>query len=120
MALMRKMRAPHTYTTEDTVEINCHGGVFVVKKVLETALQPQPLNHSLFSGAISGVPGRNHDMAVRFDTFAAGYNIFVILQSRMNHSSFVRIHRFRRDWDRSHQRRAGGCDRRTDFSYALW
>lgn len=37
--LLMLMRAPHTYTTEDTVEINCHGGVFVVKKVLETALQ---------------------------------------------------------------------------------
>lgn len=33
------MRAPHTYTGEDTVEINCHGGVYVVKKVLETVIK---------------------------------------------------------------------------------
>lgn len=29
------MKAPNSYTTEDTVEINCHGGVFIVKKILE-------------------------------------------------------------------------------------
>lgn len=33
------MRAPKTYTGEDTVEINCHGGLFIVKKVLETVLK---------------------------------------------------------------------------------
>lgn len=33
------MRAPHTYTTEDTVEIDCHGGILVMQKVLETALK---------------------------------------------------------------------------------
>lgn len=32
------MRAPRSYTTEDTVEINCHGGVLLVRKVLETVL----------------------------------------------------------------------------------
>ncbi len=33
------MRKPHSYTTEDTVEINCHGGVYVVKRVLSAALK---------------------------------------------------------------------------------
>ncbi len=33
------MLAPKSYTTEDTVEINCHGGVMVVKKVLETVIK---------------------------------------------------------------------------------
>ena len=33
--LVMLMRGPRSFTTEDTVEINCHGGVFVVKKVLE-------------------------------------------------------------------------------------
>ncbi|MBR6322932.1 MAG: tRNA uridine-5-carboxymethylaminomethyl(34) synthesis GTPase MnmE [Lachnospiraceae bacterium] len=33
--LVSVMRAPHTYTGEDTVEINCHGGVLVAKRVLE-------------------------------------------------------------------------------------
>lgn len=33
------MKAPNTYTRENTVEIDCHGGVFVVKRVLETVLK---------------------------------------------------------------------------------
>lgn len=37
--LVTIMRAPRTFTGEDTVEINCHGGVYVVNKVLETVLK---------------------------------------------------------------------------------
>jgi len=37
--LVMLMRGPRSFTTEDTVEINCHGGVFVVKKVLETVIR---------------------------------------------------------------------------------
>lgn len=37
--LVTVMRAPRTFTGEDTVEINCHGGVFVVKRILETVLK---------------------------------------------------------------------------------
>jgi len=33
------MRAPKTYTREDVVEINCHGGVLVIKKVLSLVLK---------------------------------------------------------------------------------
>lgn len=33
------MRAPRSYTMEDTVEINCHGGVLMVQKVLEAVLK---------------------------------------------------------------------------------
>ena len=33
------MKAPRSYTAEDTVEINCHGGILVVSQVLETVLQ---------------------------------------------------------------------------------
>lgn len=29
------MKAPKSFTTEDTVEINCHGGILVTKKILE-------------------------------------------------------------------------------------
>lgn len=29
------MKAPRSYTTEDTVEINCHGGVLMMRKILE-------------------------------------------------------------------------------------
>lgn len=32
------MRAPSTYTREDTVEINCHGGILVMKKVLAAVI----------------------------------------------------------------------------------
>lgn len=30
-------RAPHSYTGEDTVEISCHGGIYLTQKVLEAA-----------------------------------------------------------------------------------
>ena len=33
------MRAPRSYTTEDTVEIDCHGGALVVRRVLELAIK---------------------------------------------------------------------------------
>ena len=37
--LVMLMRAPRTFTGEDTVEINCHGGTYVVKRVLETVIK---------------------------------------------------------------------------------
>ena len=37
--LVSVMKAPHTYTTEDIVEINCHGGITTTNKVLETLLK---------------------------------------------------------------------------------
>jgi len=37
--LVSVMRAPHTYTTEDVVEINCHGGMAVTRKVLRLVLE---------------------------------------------------------------------------------
>ncbi|MDD5830295.1 MAG: tRNA uridine-5-carboxymethylaminomethyl(34) synthesis GTPase MnmE [Lachnospira sp.] len=33
------MRAPNTYTREDVVEIDCHGGILVTRKVLEAAIK---------------------------------------------------------------------------------
>lgn len=42
------MKAPFTYTTEDIVEINCHGGFIPVKKILELVLN---------MGARSAEPG---------------------------------------------------------------
>lgn len=32
--LVSVMRAPHTFTAEDVVEVNCHGGMYVTKAVL--------------------------------------------------------------------------------------
>ena len=36
--LVSFFRAPKTYTREDIVEINCHGGVFITKKILALIL----------------------------------------------------------------------------------
>ena len=37
--LVMIMRAPRTFTGEDTVEIDCNGGVYAMKRVLETVLK---------------------------------------------------------------------------------
>lgn len=37
--LVMLMRGPHTFTGEDTVEIDCHGGVYVIKKILEACIR---------------------------------------------------------------------------------
>lgn len=33
------MRGPRSYTREDTVEIDCHGGIYVTKRILETVIK---------------------------------------------------------------------------------
>ena len=33
------MKAPRSYTAEDTVEINCHGGILMMRKILELVVQ---------------------------------------------------------------------------------
>lgn len=42
------MKAPNSYTAEDTVEIDCHGGLVVTKRILETVLK---------NGAVIAAPG---------------------------------------------------------------
>ena len=42
------MKNPHSYTGEDTVEIDCHGGMLILKKVLDLVLK---------NGARSAEPG---------------------------------------------------------------
>ena len=42
------MKAPNTYTKEDIVEIDCHGGTFVMRKILSAVIE---------SGAIPAEPG---------------------------------------------------------------
>ncbi|MEG0215561.1 MAG: tRNA uridine-5-carboxymethylaminomethyl(34) synthesis GTPase MnmE, partial [Hungatella sp.] len=37
--LVLVMKGPHSYTAEDTVEIDCHGGVLMMKKILETVIK---------------------------------------------------------------------------------
>ena len=37
--LVSVFRAPHSYTTEDTVEINCHGGLYAADRVLSACIE---------------------------------------------------------------------------------
>ena len=37
--LIMLMKAPRSYTTEDTIEIDCHGGVLILKKVLSLLIE---------------------------------------------------------------------------------
>lgn len=37
--LVMLMKGPRSFTAEDTVEINCHGGVYAMKRVLETVIR---------------------------------------------------------------------------------
>ena len=46
--LVSVMNGPHSYTGEDVVEINCHGGMIVIRKILEIVLK---------NGARSAEPG---------------------------------------------------------------
>ena len=46
--LVMLMKAPRTFTGEDTVEINCHGGILILEKVLHAVLK---------SGARLALPG---------------------------------------------------------------
>jgi len=46
--ILTVMRAPKTYTREDVVEINCHAGIAVLKKIFELVLQ---------EGARAALPG---------------------------------------------------------------
>lgn len=38
-AMLTVMRAPRSYTKEDTIEINCHGGILTARKLLSLCLQ---------------------------------------------------------------------------------
>lgn len=46
--LVSVMKAPHTFTGENTVEINCHGGILVARKVLDLLVR---------KGAVLAEPG---------------------------------------------------------------
>ncbi|MFR2365953.1 MAG: tRNA uridine-5-carboxymethylaminomethyl(34) synthesis GTPase MnmE [Eubacterium sp.] len=46
--LVLVMKNPHSYTGEDTVEIDCHGGMLILKKVLDLVIK---------NGAKSAAPG---------------------------------------------------------------
>lgn len=44
--LVSVMLSPRTYTGEDTVELNCHGGLFTTKRILEEVLKAGAVNAS--------------------------------------------------------------------------
>lgn len=46
--ILTVFRSPHSYTGEDIMEISCHGGLFVSKKILRAALK---------NGAVTAEPG---------------------------------------------------------------
>ncbi len=37
-AIVLIMKAPHTYTREDVVELQCHGGIFLMRRVMEAVI----------------------------------------------------------------------------------
>lgn len=64
--LVMIMKGPHTYTGEDTVEIDCHGGVYAMKRVLETVLK---------NGAVIAEAGRIYKKSIlkrKAGSFAGG------------------------------------------------
>ena len=70
--LVTLMRAPKSYTTEDTVEINCHGGIYSVRRVLDVVIR---------NGARPAEPGEFTKRAFlngRIDLSQAGAVIDVI------------------------------------------
>ena len=42
--ILTVFRAPHSYTGEDVVELSCHGGLYVTRKVLRAALKNGAVN----------------------------------------------------------------------------
>ena len=66
--LMIVMKAPHSYTAEDTVEIDCHGGSLMMKRILETVVrngarlaEPGEFTKRLLEREDRSVPGRGGD-----------------------------------------------------------
>jgi tRNA modification GTPase len=73
--LLSYMRGPHTYTREDVLEINCHGGIVPLRRVLELVLA---------CGARLAVPGEFSKRAFlngRLD-LAQAESIIDIIRSR--------------------------------------
>ena len=47
------MKSPHSYTTEDTVEINTHGGMFLMNRILELNEFARKTSAAQLEGAVS-------------------------------------------------------------------
>lgn len=57
--LVNVMRAPRSFTTEDVVEINTHGGMISIRKVMDLLLEQEirPANQGVHE---AGLPERTH------------------------------------------------------------
>ena len=86
--LVMLMRAPKTFTREDVIEINCHGGIATTNKILELLLQ---------SGCRIAEPGEFTKRAFlngRIDlTEAEG--VMDLIQSKTNSSMYMAIRQLR-------------------------
>ena len=90
--LVSVMKGPHSYTGEDTAEINCHGGLFVVKKVLDAVLthgaelaEPGEFTKRAFlngkidlskAEAVMDLIASNSDFALKNSLKSLGGNVF--------------------------------------------
>lgn len=83
--MMSVMRAPKTFTCEDIVEINCHGGVVAVSRILEIVLE---------RGARIAEPGEFTKRAFlngRIDLSQAEA-VMDVIQSKTNQAMSVALH----------------------------
>lgn len=84
------MRAPHTYTREDVVEIHCHGSYVVLQEVLHALLE---------SGARAADPGeftKRAFLAGRIDLTQAEA-VIDLLQAQTEKSAQLAVHQLRGD-----------------------
>jgi tRNA modification GTPase len=91
--LVSVMRAPTTYTGEDMIEINCHGGLLVTRKILELTLD---------SGARLATPGEFTKRAFlngRMD-LAQAEGVVDLIRSKANLSMRVALDQLRGDLSR--------------------
>ena len=88
--LITIMRAPKTYTMEDVVEINCHGGIAATNKVLELVIE---------NGARMAEPGEFTKRAFlngRIDLTAAE-GVMNLIESKTEKARNLSIHQVNGD-----------------------
>lgn len=88
-------RAPHSYTSEDTVEFSCHGGVFVTRQLLETvyAAGAQPAEAGEFTkrAFLAGKMTLTQAEAVMDVIGAAGKRELAFAHAQQNGALFHRV-----------------------------
>lgn len=83
--LVMLMRGPRSFTTEDVVEINCHGGPFVTKRILELILT-HGARH-----AHAGEFSKRAFLNGRID-LAEAEAIMDIIEAKSNHALELAVH----------------------------